>query len=89
MYVVTLMAAQGSGAPEHQYCTYRGKGVSKKSVKKAVEAARTSLRRSYRSGGSLKDPMWTGCPVMDEVRITHNGKELVYDFEELATKLTS
>lgn len=80
MYVVSLLEVEGSGFPEHQYCTYSGKGIHKRSVKKAMDAARKALRRSYRTGGSRKDPMWTGTPTYDEVLITHNGKEFLWKF---------
>ena len=80
MYVVSLLEVEGSGYPEHQYCSYRGKGIHKRSIKKAVDAARAALRLDRRKGGSRKEPMWTGIPAYDEMIVMHNGKEILWRY---------
>lgn len=83
MFVATILEVEGSGWPNHQHNTYRGKGIHARSAKKAMEQARLALRRSYRTGGSRReyfDGMQWGTPVFSEIRITKNGKEVLCDW---------
>ena len=77
MIVATILEVEGSGFPQHQHNLYSGKGCHARSVKKAMEAARLDLRRSFRAGGSrgeYLDGMQWGTPVYSQVRIMKNGK---------------
>lgn len=79
MIVATILEVEGSGFPKHQHNLYRGKGCHARSVKKAMEAARLDLRRSFLAGGSRGeyfDGMQWGTPVLSEIRITKNGKDI-------------
>ena len=83
MIVATIVEVEGSGYPKHQHNVYRGKGTHTRSVKKAMDQARTALRRSYRTGGSRReylDGMQWGMPVFSEIRITKNGKEILREW---------
>lgn len=77
MFIATIVEHEGSGYPNHEYCSYRGRAVHKRSAKKAMLMAQRALRHSYRAGGSRKDPMWTGVPILSEMKLTYNGRVLL------------
>jgi hypothetical protein len=77
MYMVFLNEVESHAG---EYCSYTGVGRSLRSVKVAGDIARTALRHSRKIGGSRKEPMWTGTPILGEVRITRNGRVIHQEY---------
>jgi hypothetical protein len=80
MYVVKIIHTEGQTWDEvkqrETYVQYVGVGRNLRSAKKAMEAAKVAQRRDSRI--KAKRFPYGGVPVLDELYVTHNGKEVLF-----------
>lgn len=80
MYVVKIIHTEGQVWDEvcgrEKYVQYVGVGRHLRSAKKAMQAAKVAQLRDSRL--KAKRFPYGGVPVLDELHISHNGKEVLW-----------